>query len=95
MQAEQEDFVVDDYEAAESCASVVRRKTGVIFDDYNTKHKNEWDPTHPECPERYLCVIKRYVHCNICFGFCRNRFCCLIQFLGNKYVTAFLFIIVL
>lgn len=61
MQAEQEDFVVDDYEVAENGAARVRGRTGVVFDDYNVQHKSEWDPTHPECPERYLCVMKRYV----------------------------------
>lgn len=59
MQTEQEEFVVDDYEVAESSATENRGKTGVVFDDYNIQHKCEWDSEHPECPERYLSVINR------------------------------------
>lgn len=56
---QEEAFVIDDYEVAENGAVCIRGKTGVVFDDYNIKHKCEWDPTHPECPERYLCVMSR------------------------------------
>lgn len=58
---EQEGFVTDDYEVAENSAGQIRGKTGVVFDDYNIQHKCEWDTHHPECPERYLSVIDRYV----------------------------------
>lgn len=61
MQAEQDDFiVVDDYEIAENSVGQIRGKTGVIFDDYNVQHRCEWDPDHPECPERYTSIINRY-----------------------------------
>lgn len=67
MQTEPDGFVIDDYEIAENQANVIRGRTGVIFDDYNIKHRCEWDPKHPECPERYLCVIDRYVLIRLAF----------------------------
>lgn len=72
MEAKQDEFVIDDYEVAETSANQTRGKTGVVFDDYNIQHRCEWDPQHPECPERYLSVINRYDFVRILLLFDNN-----------------------
>lgn len=62
MQARPGNFViVDHYQIAENSVGQIRGKTAVIFDDYNVEHRCEWDPDHPERPERYTCIMDRYV----------------------------------
>ncbi|KAM9343089.1 histone deacetylase 6 isoform 1-T2 [Pholidichthys leucotaenia] len=32
--------------------------TGLVYSEIFTHHKNEWDPSHPECPDRVTSIMK-------------------------------------
>ncbi|KRT84761.1 hypothetical protein AMK59_348 [Oryctes borbonicus] len=51
--------VENEYEKAERANSMVRKKTGVCYDNRMTLHKCEWDEKYPENPQRYSAVIER------------------------------------
>lgn len=38
---------------------MIRGETGIIYDESMAKHCCLWDPTYPECPERFTSVINR------------------------------------
>lgn len=54
------DHIPDVYEKSSNFGPIVRKQTGLIFDDSMLLHKCQWDPNYPECPERYLSIIQRY-----------------------------------
>lgn len=54
------DQVPDVYEKSASFGPIIRKQTGLIFDESMLLHKCQWDPGYPECPERYQRVIERY-----------------------------------
>lgn len=39
--------------------NLLRGETGVIYDESMAKHCCLWDPSYPECPERFTSVINR------------------------------------
>ncbi|XP_049543518.1 histone deacetylase 6 isoform X1 [Anopheles darlingi] len=49
----------DIYQNAISSSERQRFATGVVYDDRFVLHRCLWDPNYPECPERYLEVMKR------------------------------------
>lgn len=40
---------------------MIRKKTGIIFEDTMALHKCEWDQGYPENPHRYECIMDRSV----------------------------------
>uniref|UniRef100_A0A2M4BB43 Protein deacetylase HDAC6 n=1 Tax=Anopheles marajoara TaxID=58244 RepID=A0A2M4BB43_9DIPT len=51
--------LLDIYQNAISSSGSQRFATGVVYDDRFLLHRCLWDPNYPECPERYLEVMKR------------------------------------
>uniref|UniRef100_A0A182FMG5 Uncharacterized protein n=1 Tax=Anopheles albimanus TaxID=7167 RepID=A0A182FMG5_ANOAL len=51
--------LLDIYQNAISSSERQRYATGVVYDDRFLLHRCLWDPNYPECPERYLEVMKR------------------------------------
>ncbi|KAK9723163.1 Histone deacetylase domain [Popillia japonica] len=47
------------YENAEKANGIIRKQTGVCFDDRMSLHECEWDRNYPENPQRYHAVIER------------------------------------
>lgn len=35
--------------------------TGVTYHEDMVNHYSLWDPNHPECPQRFAEIIKRYI----------------------------------
>ncbi|GJQ69943.1 putative histone deacetylase [Trypoxylus dichotomus] len=54
-------LVENEYEKAEKANSIVRKKTGVCYDNKMTLHKCEWDEKYPENPQRYCAVMERCI----------------------------------
>ncbi|KAF2878979.1 hypothetical protein ILUMI_27189 [Ignelater luminosus] len=53
------DYIKDDYEKAALCHHLIRKQTGIIYDDRMTLHECPWDPNYPEKPDRYQVVLQR------------------------------------
>lgn len=53
------EFIKDDYAAAQNAKKTVSNPTGVVYDDEMVKHFCTWDKNYPECPERFISVMKR------------------------------------
>lgn len=47
------------YFKAATCHHLIRKQTGVIYDDRMTLHECPWDPNYPEKPDRYRVVLER------------------------------------
>ncbi|XP_017785966.1 PREDICTED: histone deacetylase 6 isoform X1 [Nicrophorus vespilloides] len=56
---ELENCLVDDYEVSTSCDGMVRKPTGVIYNNDMLRHKCVWDSRYPENPDRYSAIIQR------------------------------------
>lgn len=59
--AQYELTVFDVYEKAARMAPLARKMTGIVYDDSMVLHKCEWDDNYPENPDRYTCVMNRYL----------------------------------
>lgn len=52
-------FVQDIYQTAIDAYAMVRKKTGLVFDQSMAEHECLWDPNYPECPARFTQVLQR------------------------------------
>lgn len=57
----QHSAVFDVYEKSARMAPLTRKMTGIVYDDSMLLHKCEWDEKYPENPDRYACVMERYL----------------------------------
>lgn len=57
-------FISSEYKSVAFCFWILCfgfwSRTGFYYDEIFTKHKNEWDETYPECPER---VAEPFARC--------------------------------
>ncbi|XP_020290831.1 histone deacetylase 6 isoform X2 [Pseudomyrmex gracilis] len=52
-------FVRDIYQRAIDAYTMVRKKTGLVFDRNMAEHECLWDQNYPECPARFTQVLQR------------------------------------
>ncbi|KAK4306266.1 hypothetical protein Pmani_021889 [Petrolisthes manimaculis] len=59
-QSQEETGIVFDHLAkVQGSISLVRGRTGVVYDERMAKHYCLWDPSYPECPDRLHSILKR------------------------------------
>ncbi|XP_064091423.1 uncharacterized protein LOC135205071 isoform X2 [Macrobrachium nipponense] len=51
--------VFDPMAKAQESKTVIRGRTGVVYDEAMAKHKCPWDDAYPECPDRLLSCLDR------------------------------------
>ncbi|CAL1678585.1 unnamed protein product [Lasius platythorax] len=52
-------FVRDVYQNAIDAYKIVRKETGLVFDQSMAEHECLWDSNYPECPARFTRVLQR------------------------------------
>ncbi|XP_031335865.1 histone deacetylase 6 isoform X2 [Photinus pyralis] len=52
-------ILVDVYEKAEDAQYLIRKPTGIVFDDLTSLHRCEWDPNYIEHPGRFQAIMDR------------------------------------
>lgn len=57
---QENEFIRDDYATAQNAKQIVRKNTGIVYNDEMTKHFCTWDENYPECPERFTAILQRY-----------------------------------
>ncbi|XP_064091275.1 histone deacetylase 6-like [Macrobrachium nipponense] len=51
--------VFDPMAKAQESKTIIRGRTGVVYDEAMAKHKCPWDDAYPECPDRLLSCLDR------------------------------------
>lgn len=52
-------IIVNEYEKAESAKELIRKPTGLIYEELTSMHKCEWDPDYIEHPGRFDAILER------------------------------------
>ncbi|KAK6627559.1 hypothetical protein RUM44_010037 [Polyplax serrata] len=62
---QENEFIRDDYATAQNAKQIVRKNTGIVYNDEMTKHFCTWDENYPECPERFTAILQRCKELNL------------------------------